>query len=156
MSATSEELARLVRETHAMVAEMSKRLASTGSAGAAAPSVGAAPDHELDRDFANFVVDKDPKQWKGESFAGSRLSETNAAYCRAVASLKSWKGDKEKAEGKTYQNKKGETQQSCEYSYKQAAWALGWAARFDAGHTAPNRSGDALDGFPGGEADIPY
>ena len=147
MSERAADLDRLIRETHAMVGEMNRRLASMGSAGTSAPGVGAAPDHELDSDYANFVVDKMPQRWTGEDFTGSRLSETNAEFCRAVAGLKTWKGNKEKAEGKTY-TKKGtnEVKQSCEFSFKQAAWALGWAARFDNGYVAPTReSGEDAD-----------
>lgn len=145
MSDAREEMIKLIRETHAMVAEMNRRLAANP-----------APDGELDSDHANFIVDKTPKRWTGEDFSGCRLSETNAEFCRAVAGLKRWKGDAEKAEGKTYKNKRGETQNSCDYSYKQAAWALGWAARFDNGYRAPEPKGDPLDGFPGGDSEVPF
>ena len=137
-----------------LVTSIDRRLASGAARSAAnAPAVAAAPDHELDSAHADFVVDKDPKQWKGDSFAGSHLSETTPDFCRAVAGLKKWKGDKEKAEGKTYVNKKGETVQSCEFSYKQAAWALGWAARLERGYrpaetsTAPSSADDG-DSIP--------
>ena len=100
---------------------------------AAASSPGVADDADLDSEWGDEVIKKDPKRWiekGGESFAGCRMSECPPDYLMAVASLFDWMADQDEKKGKTYVNKKtGKEQPTAPFSRKSAARARGWAKR---------------------------
>lgn len=108
-----------------------------GSSGGAA----VASDYDLDSDYGNPVIKKDPRDWPGPSFAGCRMSECSPDYLDRIASLYDWmanKDDEKGAKGETYTNKKGETKPvDGGLRRKDASRARGWAARARNGQAAP-------------------
>ena len=118
-----------------------------GGGGASAPSgVGAvASDYDLDSDWGNPIVGKDPKRWienGGDSFAGCKMSECPAEYLDAVANLFDWMADKDDEAGRngeTYFNKKKQAlvPKDGAFKRKDASRARGWAKRARAGGQAP-------------------
>lgn len=92
-----------------------------------------ASDRELDSDWGNPVVRKDPRGWKGDSFVGCRFSECPPEYLDELASLFDWMGDKDEEEGKTYKGKP-----TAPYKRSDAGRARGWAKRLRDGWKPSN------------------
>lgn len=113
--------------------------ASNGGGSAGGASV--ASDYDLDSDYGNPVIKKDPRDWPGPSFAGCRMSECSPDYLDRIASLYDWmanKDDERGAKGEAYTNKKGETKPvDGGLRRKDASRARGWAARARNGQAAP-------------------
>lgn len=84
-----------------------------------------ADDADLDGQYGNPVVHKDPPKWTGSSFAGATFSDCPPDYLRILADLLVWRAGKADEEGRTT---KGGKPQS-EFLRKDAARALGWAQR---------------------------
>jgi hypothetical protein len=84
-----------------------------------------APDSDLDSQYGDFALKKDPPRWKGESFAGVKLSRTTPEYCDAVMSFALWKADKDRQSG---------DDKKAGYSRREAERALGWKLRLERGH----------------------
>lgn len=79
-------------------------------------------DAELDSDERNNpIVRKDPKNWKGATFEGKRLSACPPEYLDAYAEIKEWIADKN--EGDPAKEK------FVRYDRLDAARARAWAAR---------------------------
>lgn len=96
------------------------------------PSAPPPSNVDLDSDYGNFVVKKSPPRWKGIDYAGKRLSETEADFCDAIASLKQWAAGKDREAGK-----------DPKFAELDAARAAGWAARLRGGwKSKPATDGD--------------
>lgn len=130
----------------ATVRNIEKRVAAvTVKQAAASSSIPVADDRDLDGQYGNFTIKKDPPRWDGDSFVGCSLSECPAEYLDAVADLKMWQAGKEDAKGDEAAKRKAA------FCRKDAARAAGWAARIRAGWQPP-----AIDAPPPGEDDVPF
>lgn len=89
-----------------------------------------ADDADLDSEWGDPVVRKDPSRWKGQSFAGRHMSECPSDYLLSLAGLFDWMADKDEEKGNTYTHKtSGEQVPTAPFKRKDAARARGWAAR---------------------------
>lgn len=118
----------------ARLAAVESRLANGGGAqasGSGAPVV--ADDADLDSQFGDPIVKKDPPRWieeGGESYAGCKMSECPSNYLRAVAGLFDWQAGKDEEQNKTYIDKKtGKPRATAPFKRKDAARARGHALR---------------------------
>lgn len=120
---------------HAMVTE----LVQTHRA-APAPATASEPvtvsDADLDGKYGNPEVRKNPPRWDGPSFEGKHYSECSAAFLESLAGFLAWKAGKDDAKG-TEDGKK-----YARFSRLDAARALGWKKRIDAGFKPPGESDD--------------
>jgi hypothetical protein len=110
----------------------------TKSAGGAVAS-----DRELDSDFGNPAVRKDPKRWNADvngSYAGCSFSECPPDYLDCLADLFDWMGDQDDKSGKLYKDKPASI-----YKRKDAARARGWSQRKRNGWQAPAPAQRAAD-----------
>ena len=119
------------------------------------PSVGQgaiADDYDLDSEWGDEQIRKDPPRWKGASFAGSKMSQCPSDYLRELASFFDWKAKKDAEQG-TYVNKEGKTVETKpQYAQKSAARARGWAKRNEGLSTAAADSADDVNDA----GDIPF
>lgn len=134
-----------LREVMAALARIEKKvdaMAATPRAASAPTASGdVASDYELDSEYGNPVVKKDPPRWKGNSYAGSRMSECPADYLDVLAGLFDWRAGKDDEQGKTWTNKEGKEIPASTFSRKDAMRARGWAKRVREGKvvvTAPD------------------
>jgi hypothetical protein len=113
-----------------LIVNLAKRLPQEAALQAPAgarviPQPEAATDRELNSQYGNPTVYKDPPRWNGESYAGMTFSECPADYLDALASFFEWRAQKEEEEGKV--DSKGRPR--AEWSRKDAKLARGWAKR---------------------------
>jgi len=125
MGAGTEILAEL-RAVRAELAEIKLLLPSGPPPGSVAPA------SDLDSQYGDVEIKKDPKRWRGEPLAPIRMSQAPADYLEEVASFKDWQAEQEEAKGTEDGRKKAG------YCRKDAARARGWALR------ARARAGDEL------------
>jgi len=136
MSTPEERLAVL----EFRLSEVEKKLASvmsgapTGGGAAVGSSGGGriATDRDLDSQWGDPIVKKDPKRWQGPSYAGCHMSECSPEYLEEVASLCDWMGDKDDEQGKTWSNPKkpgSAPVPASKFKREEAARARGWAKR---------------------------
>lgn len=134
-----------------------ERQASTTASGGKGGQV--AGDRELDSEYGDPTVRKDPKRWQGSSFVGCHYSECSPEYLDELANLLDWMGDKDEEDGKLYKGKPTAT-----FKRKDAARARGWAARIRSGWkpsgqaTAPAPQDDSSQNYggAGGEDPLPF
>ncbi len=114
--------------------------AGSPSAGGAPSSAGGtvAGDRELDSEWGNPIVRKDPRDWKGPSFVGCNFSECPPEYLDQLAGLFDWMADRDEEKGAVTKGKKP----SAPYKRSDAARARGWAKRARDGWQAPAKSSD--------------
>ena len=55
-------------------------------------------DHQLENDWANKIVSKDPRRWTGESMVGRRYSDCSAEWHDSMAGLCEFKAQKGREE----------------------------------------------------------
>lgn len=127
---TAEERAQMTLSLLKSIDSSLKELVAQGKQKAKGDSVGAAiaDDADLDSQYGDPVIRRDPKRWTGESYVGSKFSETTPEYLEEVASFKDWQAGKDAAAGDT--KKAG-------YNRKDAARARGWAKRLREGYRPP-------------------
>lgn len=104
----------------------------------AGPAV--APDADLDGQYGDPVIRRDPKRWTGESYVGSHFSQTTPEYLEEVASFKEWQAqqDDKKADE--------ESKKKAGWNRKDAARARGWAKRLrESPNTLPTRRAESAD-----------
>lgn len=82
-----------------------------------------ASERDLDSQYGDPTVKKDPKRWTGESFAGCRMSECPPEYLEVLADLKDWMADKDEEKGTD------DGRRFAKYGRLDAARARGWAER---------------------------
>ena len=80
------------------------------------------PEADIESEYGNPEIRKDPPRWKGESCVGRHYSECPADYLRSLAGLLQWKAKKNDEDGK---------EKYAGYDRRDAARALAWAARKD-------------------------
>lgn len=141
----------------ASAAALGVQAAGSSSGGAAG---GVAPARELDSQYGDPEIKRDPKRWTGESFAGCHYSETTPDYLDCVAEFKDWQADQDDKAGA--KDAKGRPKSG--WGRKDARLARGWAARMRAPGWKPKAKlgvapppatdEDYGDGF--GEDQIPF
>lgn len=109
-----------------------------------------APASDLDSQYGNPVVRKDPKRWSGASYAGCHFSECPPEYLESLADFKDWQADRDEEKGTEDGIK------YARYGRKDAARARGWAERLRNGWTPMGHvpTGDA--GSAPQDDDIPF
>lgn len=123
---------------------------------ASATGGNAAPDRDLDSQWGDEQIKKDPPRWKkagGASYEGSHMSECDPEFLDVLAEFKEWTAGQndEKAHGNGPDGAK--FAKYAGYDRKSAARARGWAARLRSGWTAPARDDTPPSGgFDGGAA----
>lgn len=123
------ELKALILALHSKV----DRLTGGSTQAASAHAVGEVADAaELDSQWGNPQIRKDPPRWSGESFAGCRFSECSPEYLDTVASFNDWRADQDDKAGAV--DAKGRPKSY--FARKDAARARGWAARIRASQPA--------------------
>lgn len=103
------------------------RAAGSGVASASGSSV--APDSDLDGQYGDPEVTKDPKRYQGPPMAPRRMSEGTPEWLDAVAEFKEWQAGKAEAAHETTASGKPKA----DYMRRDAARARGWAKRLRSG-----------------------
>lgn len=93
-------------------------------------------------------VRKDPPRWKGESFAGRRMSACPPDYLRQYADFEEWKGMK------TLGEPDPEKRKYVTYNLRNAALAKGWAEINSSPQHAPAMR--SMDDISDADEDIPF
>jgi hypothetical protein len=161
LDAVLAALARIEAKVDALKA------AGGATAGSQPASGGAADDADLDSEWGDPIVKKDPTRWKGASYAGCHMSECPADYLGVLASQFDWMAQKDDEQKKTWTSNKPGAQPvpASSFKRKDAARARGWAARAraSAGRGASNGSSTprgaappVADAFDTGADDIPF
>jgi len=119
-----------------------------------------ATDAELDGQYGDPEIKKDPTRWQGESFVGRRYSETSPEYLDMVASLEDWRAGKDDEAGQRGEmNNRGKPKDGY-FARKNAARARGWAKRKRNGWGAPDPASHGQPAGGGSDAgdmtDIPF
>jgi hypothetical protein len=91
-----------------------------------------ATDEDLDGQYGNPEVRKDPPRWSGQSHIGCRYSECPPEYLETLAGFLMWKAGKD--DEKDERDSKGNLKSK--WSRLDAARARGWAARIRGGSGA--------------------
>lgn len=122
-----------------ILAELRKLNASSAKSGGS-PVAAVASDADLDGQYGDPEVKKDPPRWGGKPYGGRGLhySQTEPAFLEVLASFKDWSASKDDELGAV--DAKGRPKSH--WSRKDASLARGWAARLRAGwKPAENRYG---------------
>lgn len=109
---------------------------SAQSAAGALPSV--APASDLDSQYGDPLVRKDPKRWEGATHVGLAYSRCAPDFLDCLAGFLDWCAEREaKTPGK---------EKYANYSRRDAARARGWAARIRSGWKPPPPKKSVMDG----------
>ncbi len=84
-----------------------------------------ADDADLDGQYGNPTVHRDPPRWTGQSYAGVPFGDCPSDYLRDLAGFLAWKA--REAEKKNEVTKNGKPRHT--FILNDAARALGWALR---------------------------
>lgn len=101
-----------------------------------------ASDRDLDSQYGDPQVKKDPRDWTGEQIAPRPMSECPAEYLDILADFYSWQAAK--AEEKNEVTSAGKP--VAPYRRQDAARARGWAKRIRAGWKPTRQASDAVPG----------
>lgn len=118
----------------------------------ASQAIAPASDRELDGQYGDPEIRFDPKRWTKGSFVGRRYSEATPEYLECLAEFKVWQAAKDDETNAV--DSKGRPKSH--WSRKDAALALGWAARLRARGTSYQSADDALAAIPGPVEDCPF
>jgi hypothetical protein len=121
---------------------------ATPPAPVAPPGPLVAPDADLDSEWGNPEIRKDPPRWHGQSYAGRRYSQTEPAYLDCLAGFLRWKAgkDDEMATSAAAPEERTKCAKYAGYARKDAARAQGWAERLRRNlRTGAAPEGDAAD-----------
>jgi len=136
MATTEQLLSQILSELKGIRAELAKGGKAEARSSSQVGGGGAvAGDRELDSDYGDPAVRKDPKRWNVDvngSYAGCNFSECPPDYLDCLADLFDWMGDKDDEDKKEYKGKPASI-----YKRKDAARARGWARRKRNGWQAP-------------------
>lgn len=138
----TEQLDRIEAKLDQLLA--AKAPATQASRFAVAPGA-VAPESELDSQYGNPTVRKDPPKWTGDSFAGKPYSECPADYLESLAGFLEWKAGKDTEKGDA------DSLKYAGYARKDAARARGWAQR---NREKPAASADLFGGGEAGDIDF--
>jgi hypothetical protein len=137
MNATQyEEMLSLLQNIATRLERVEQRLSTmegvtTAGAPAGAPILGGsgdtmiADDADLDSQWGNPEIRKDPPRWTGASFVGARYSDTTPEYLENLASFLDWKARESDKKNELANNGKPRSA----YLRKDAARARGWRKR---------------------------
>ena len=107
-----------------------------------------ASDADLDSQYGDEEVKKDPPRWSGDPVAPTRMSLCSAEYLDVLATFHDWKADQDEGKARTLT---GEAQEKklryAGYERKSARRARGWARRNRA--NSPTQSQEPDDDFFG-------
>ncbi len=105
--------------------------------GAAAPPP--ASDTDLDGQYGNEEIKKNPKRWDGDSMVGRKMSECPPEFLDVLASHFDYKAEREAEDSvnATDDETRASKKKYSGYSRKSAARARGWAARLRTGWKPP-------------------
>ena len=114
-------------------------------AGGSSQAPGIASDADLDGQYGNPEVKKDPPRWTGDSHVGRRYSECSPEYLDEMAGFQTWAAerDEKKAAPMPDGDDKKKAEKNAWYARQRAGYARGWAARLRAGWKPPAPQGDA-------------
>jgi hypothetical protein len=123
-----------------------RKLNAGASAGGTGPAGGTvASDYELDGQYGNPEIKKDPPRWSGDSMVGRRFSQTSPDYLDTVAGFKDWSAAKDDAAGAV--DDKGRPKSH--WARKDASLARGWAKRLRDGFKPVASNGGSRYGASG-------
>lgn len=153
------QLDRIERKLDALLAHLG---VGRAPASATAPSgrrgpPRVSPDSDLDSEYGNPAIRKDPRDWTGESYVGCNFSDAPAEYLEMLAASYDWRAGKDDEAGARGElNSKGKPKDGY-YPRLDAARARGWAQRKRNGWGAgaPAR-GDVPTDEGGDLTDIPF
>lgn len=93
-----------------------------------------ASDEELDAQYGDPEIRRDPKKWDGESHKGDHMSACPPAYLDALASYLDWGAEKDEETAATTSDEAeaAKKRKYAKYGRKDAALARGWARRLRA------------------------
>jgi hypothetical protein len=120
---------RLFPATAEAPAASKPQAAATAQAPQQPPAYEVATDDDLDGQYGNPEIRKDPPRWTGESFVGCRFSEASPEYLETLAGFLDWKA---RESDKKDERVKGGGLKS-RFIRLDAARARGWAARIRGG-----------------------
>jgi hypothetical protein len=142
-------------KVHEAIAEILRTVqrieAKVGAAPAGAPAAteggAVATDADLDSDYGDPKVRKDPPRWKGRSFEGKAYSETAPEFLDELAGFLDWQAgnNNEKAlalKGSGDDRAAADQTKYARYSRTDAGRARGWAARMRSGKVGPSGADD--------------
>lgn len=109
-----------------------------------------APDSDLDGQWGDPTIRKDPPRWQGQSYAGMPYSEAPAEYLEVLAGFLDWAASKSAEKNELTSNGKPRA----DYLRKDAARARGWALR--AARKAGGRRPPAPKPEPMTDDDVPF
>lgn len=133
---TQDELLAEVRRTNQLLEQLLRKVDGGGfrgtttapGASSAAPAGGGgeiADDADLDSQWGNPTVRKDPPRWTGQSCAGMNYSDCPADFLETLAGFLMWQAGKSDEKNETTPQGKPRSM----YLRKDAARARGWARR---------------------------
>lgn len=130
-----EDILRVLARIEAKVDALSK-------GGGASTQSAVAPDSDLDSEYGDEEIKKDPPRWKGDTFAPCHMSEASADYLDCYAEFKDYCAEKdtEKANELGASGDDEEAKKKLKYAgygRKSARRARGWAARLRSGWKPP-------------------
>ena len=122
-------------------AKVDRLLAQQG--GATAPGI--ASDADLDGQYGDEEVKKNPKRWTGESFIGRRMSECSPEFLDSLAGHFDYKAERDAEDAANAEDEEtaNAKKKYAGYSRRSAARARGWAARLRAGWKPPAPPADS-------------
>lgn len=122
------DLARIEAKIDRLMAHLGVGVATSG-ASAKAGATPAASDADLDGQYGDPVVRKDPSRWSGASYVGYPFSECPADYLDVVAEFNDWRAKKDDEKGAAGEKQGNGKPKDGFYARLDAARARGWAER---------------------------
>lgn len=146
------EILRTVQRIEKML--LSKGTPSAGVTTTAGPAQGVcASDADLDGEYGDPEIRKDPPRWTGESFATRHYSQSTPEFLDNLAGFLDWKAGKDdEAANASPGTPEAEAKvKYARWARKDAARARGWAKRLRAGWkpAAPAAEDSFMDGDDG-------
>jgi hypothetical protein len=125
-----DEKDRRIEELELLVEALKARLDSANvskasNAGGGFKKGQTVPEDELDTQYGNFEIKRDPPRWSGKSYAGCTLSRCSPEFLDTYAGFKDWCGDKDAETGAVTNTGKPKAQ----FAYRDASRARQWAKR---------------------------
>ena len=137
-------------EIHAAEDRIISRIADLRAGAPASQAPAIASDADLDGQYGDEEVKKNPKRWTGESFIGRRMSECSPEFLDSLAGHFDYKAEREAEDAANAEDEEtaNAKKKYAGYSRRSAARARGWAARLRAGWKPPAPQGDSsTDGW---------
>jgi hypothetical protein len=135
------ELSEVIAILNRLETKLNQLLATGVKSSPAAVNVEAASDEELDGQYGDPEIRRDPPKWEGPSYAGQHMSSVpDPTYLKKLAGFLLWQATKDEERGDDKSKK------NAWYSRQRASMALGWARRAAAnvGKAALGRIKDAF------------